>query len=132
VIPVEPSAKGEASIGGLESLVAGIEDSLNIDVGVLAAVPTAFKDTTDQREVLDQLSYSAPVTIRERSSLMEGCWKQQCSAFTYVAEHRDRRREYEVDTLSKYDELARFLEERAGINAPAPPEPGDLELEVRA
>ncbi|WP_117595594.1 MULTISPECIES: ParA family protein [Haloprofundus] len=130
VIPVEPSAKGRAAVEGLEALVAGFEDQLGIDVGVLAAVPVAFKDTRDQRTVLDEIDYAIPEVVGERASLMEGCWMQQCSAFTYVREHRDRHREYELETLAQFDRLARHLEETVGIEAPNPPEPGDLTHEV--
>lgn len=128
VIPVEPSAKGRASVQGLEGVVAGMEDSLGIEVGVLAAVPTGFKDTRDQRAVLDELAYTAPVIIGDRTSLMEGCWQQQCSAYTYVREHRDRRRDYEVETLAQFDDLARFLEEQVNLEAPHPPERGSLDV----
>jgi cellulose biosynthesis protein BcsQ len=127
VIPVEPSAKGEAAIRGLEGLVNGLEDTLDIEVGVLAALPIGYKDTTDQREMLEAIEYPAPEVIGDRTSLMEGCWRQQCSAFRYVAEHRDRRRDYEVETLAQYDRLARHLEEQVGIEAPNPPEPGAVE-----
>ncbi|KTG07729.1 chromosome partitioning protein ParA [Haloprofundus marisrubri] len=126
VIPVEPSAKGRAAVEGLEALVAGFEEQLDIDVGVLAAVPVAFKDTRDQRTVLDEIDYAIPEIIGERASLMEGCWMQQCSAFTYVREHRDRHRKYELETLAQFDRLARNLEGTVGIEAPNPPEPGDL------
>lgn len=129
VIPIEPSAKGQASVEGLEGVVTGMEDTLDIDVGVLAALPTRFKNTRDQREMLENLQYEAPVVIGDRTSLMEGCWKQQCSAFTYVREHRDRRRDYEGETLAQFDELARYLETQVGIEAPNPPEPGALEDE---
>jgi len=47
VIPVEPSAKGRAAVEGLESLVAGLEDQLDVEVGVMAAVPIGFKNTRD-------------------------------------------------------------------------------------
>lgn len=132
VIPVEPSAKGEASVKGLESLVAGIEDTLDIDVGVLAAVPVKWSNTNEAQRVLDELEYSTPEVFRSRESLMNGCWRQQCSAFTYVSEHRDRTRDHELDTLERYDRLARHLEQQAGVEAPAPPEPGALEPEVTA
>ena len=128
VIPVEPSAKGKASVRGLESVVAGLQNQLNIDIGVLAAVPIRFKDTRDQREMLDALEYSAPVVIGDRTSLMEGCWKQQCSAFRYVREFRDRQRDYELTTLAQYDDLARYLEGQAELDAPSPPEPGSVEI----
>ncbi|NIC01014.1 ParA family protein [Halobacterium sp. R2-5] len=130
VIPVEPSAKGRAAVEGLESLVAGLEDQLDVEVGVLAAVPVGFKDTRDQRTVLDEIEYPIPEIIGERASLMEGCWMQQCSAFEYVREHRDRRRDYEIETLAQFDRIARRLEQEVGIEAPNPPKPGDLDHEV--
>ncbi|WP_435197447.1 ParA family protein [Natronomonas sp. EA1] len=129
VIPIEPSAKGQASVEGLEGVVAGMEDTLDIDIGVLAAVPTRFKNTRDQREMLEKLQYDTPVVIGDRTSLMEGCWKQQCSAYTYVRDHRDRKRDYEIETLAQFDELARNLEAQVGLDAPNPPEPGALEDE---
>jgi cellulose biosynthesis protein BcsQ len=126
VIPVEPSAKGQASVEGLENLASNFAAQLNIDVGVLAAVPNQVKDTTDQQAILADVELSAPERIRDRTSLMEGCWNEQCSAFTYVREHRSQRRDYEVETLAKLDRIARFLEDEAGIEAPHPPEPGTL------
>jgi len=130
VIPVEPSAKGRAAVEGLESLVAGLEDQLDVEVGVLAAMPVGFKNTRDQRTILDEIDYPIPEVIGERASLMEGCWMQQCSAFEYVREHRDRRRDYEIETLAQFDRIARHLEEQVGLEAPNPPEPGDLDHEV--
>lgn len=130
VIPVEPSAKGRAAVEGLESLVAGLQDELDVEVGVLAALPMGFKDTRDQRAILEHIDYPIPETIKERTSLMEGCWMEQCSAFEYVAEHRSRRRDYEIETLAKFDRLARYLEAEVGLEAPNPPEPGDLDHEV--
>jgi cellulose biosynthesis protein BcsQ len=126
VIPVEPSAKGQASIRGLEALVDGLESNLGVDVGVLAAVPIGFKRTRDQEKILDEIGYTTPVVIGDRTSLMEGLWKQQCSAYTYVTEYRDRQRDYEVETLGKFDELARYLEQQVDMEAPNPPESGDL------
>jgi len=130
VIPVEPSAKGKASIEGLEGVVDGMEETLGIEVGVLAAVPIGFKNTRDQRATVKELEYSVPVVIGDRTSLMEGCWQQQCSAFTYVRDHRSRQRDYEIETLAQFDELARTLEAQVGIEAPNPPEPGDVAHEV--
>ena len=130
VIPVEPSAKGRAAVRGLESLVAGLQEQLDVDVGVLAAVPVGFKDTRDQRQILEEIEYSIPEIIGERASLMEGSWMQQCSAFRYVREFRDREREYEVETLAQFDRVARHLEETVDLEAPDPPEPGDLDHEV--
>ena len=130
VIPVEPSAKGEAAVEGLEELVSGFEEQLDVQVGVLAAIPIGFKNTRDQRSILDGIDYPVPEVVGERASLMEGCWMQQCSAFEYVREHRDRRRDYEIETLAKFDRLARHLEAEVGIDAPNPPEPGDVDHEV--
>lgn len=130
VIPIEPSAKGRAAVEGLEALVTGLQDQLNVDVGVLAAVPIGFKDTRDQRTILNEIDYSTPEIIGERASLMEGCWMQQCSAFRYVREFRDRRRDYELETLAQFDQLARYLEQEVGLGAPNPPDPGDLDHEV--
>jgi len=130
VIPIEPSAKGRAAVEGLEALVQGLEDQLEVDVGVLGAIPLGFKDTRDQRQILEEIEYPIPEVIGERASLMEGCWMQQCSAFEYVRKYRDRKRDYEVETLAQFDRIARHLEEQVGLEAPNPPEPGDLEHEV--
>lgn len=130
VIPIEPSAKGRAAVQGLESLVAGLETQLDVDVGVLAAVPIGFKDTRDQRTIIEEIQYPIPEIIGERASLMEGCWMQQCSAFRYVSEFRDRQRDYEIETLAQFDRIARHLEQEVGLETPNPPEPGDLEHEV--
>lgn len=130
VIPFEPSAKGEASVEGLETLVAGLGEQLNLDVGVLASVPMEYKGTNDQKEVLENIQYPIPETIRERTSLLEGCWKEQCSAFRYVREVRSRQREREIDTLAKFDRIARYLEKQVDLQAPNPPEPGDVDHEV--
>ncbi len=132
VIPVEPSAKGQASVDGLQELATNFADQLNIDVGVLAAVPNGVKNTSDQQEILGEIAFPTPEVIGDRTSLMEGCWKQQCSAFRYVEEHRPRRRDYELDTLAQFDRLARFLEAEAGVEAPSPPEPGALKERRKA
>jgi cellulose biosynthesis protein BcsQ len=121
VIPFEATAKGQESIDGLDDLVEGLEENIGVDVGVLAVVPLGYKDTRDQREILDDLQdsgFPVPVVIGERGSLMEGSWKQQCSPYRYVDEHRNRQRDYELETLEKFDELARHLEQEAGLTTP--------------
>lgn len=119
VIPFEATAKGQESIDGLDDLVEGLESSIGVDVGVLAIVPIGYKDTRDQREILGELregGFPVPVVIGERGSLMEGCWNRQCSPYTYVEDHRDQKREYELDTLEQFDELARHLERHADLD----------------
>ncbi|WP_135305932.1 ParA family protein [Haloarcula amylovorans] len=114
VIPFEPSGKGQQSVTGLTDLVDGLEETLDINVGVLAAVPNRYKGTNDQEEMLDRLeamNYDVPVVFRERTSLLEGCWRQQCSAFAYIEEHRSRERDYELETLERFETLARRLRE---------------------
>jgi len=118
VIPFEATAKGQESIDGLDDLVDGLEDTLDVDVGVLAVVPIGYKDTRDQREILTELEdsgFPVPVVIGERSSLMEGAWRKQCTPYRYIDEHRSRRRDYEVETLTRFDTLARTLESQAEI-----------------
>jgi cellulose biosynthesis protein BcsQ len=119
VIPFEATAKGQESIDGLDDLVEGLESTIGVDVGVLAVVPVGYKDTRDQREILAELresGFPVPVVVGERSSLMEGAWRQQCSPYRYVAEHRDRKRDYELETLDRFDELARHLEQEAELD----------------
>jgi cellulose biosynthesis protein BcsQ len=121
VIPFEATAKGQESIDGLDDLVEGLETNIGVDVGVLAVVPIGYKDTRDQREILGTLrdsGFAVPVVIGERGSMMEGCWKEQCSPYTYISEHRDRKRDYELDTLDQFDDLARHLEREAGLERP--------------
>lgn len=130
VIPVEPSAKGQASVEGLEELATNFASQLNIDVGVLGAVPNGVKNTSDQKEMIDEIAFPTPEVIGDRTSLLEGSWKQQCSAFRYVQDHRDRQRDYEIETLAQLDRIARYLEEQAGLEAPNPPEPGALKVKV--
>ncbi|WP_129113783.1 ParA family protein [Halegenticoccus tardaugens] len=130
VLPFEPSGKGQASVSGLDDLVSNLEDQLDINIGVLAAVPNRVKGTRDQDAIIEEIEaqgFDVPIVVRDRTSLLEGCWRKRCSAFTYVREHRDRRREYELETLAQFDRLARHLEAQSSLEAPSPPEPGNLE-----
>lgn len=95
-------------------MVVNLGDALGFDVGVLAVVPNGIGQTTEQERYAEQiqnLGYDAPVAFRDRSSLFEGCWDKQCTAFHYVGYHRSRRRDYEVDTLDKLRDLATHIEE---------------------
>ena len=114
VLPVEPTGKGIQSVEGIQDMVVNLEDALGFDVGVLAIVPNGIGRTTKQEQYVEQireLGYDAPVALRDRSSLFEGCWDQQCTAFHYVGYHRNRRRDYEVATLDKLRDLAAHIEE---------------------
>ncbi|MXV60539.1 AAA family ATPase [Natronorubrum sp. JWXQ-INN-674] len=118
VIPVEPTGKGMQSVLGLEELVDGLEDRLEAEIGVLSAVPNGIGRTSDQERYLTEIrdrGYPAPVALRDRSSLFEGCWDQQCTPRHYVTEHRDRQRDHEMETLEKIDELAATIEEVGGL-----------------
>ena len=114
VVPVEPTGKGIQSVEGLEDVVENLGAELGFDVGVLAVVPVGVGRTTDQQNYLariQELGYHAPIALRDRSSLFEGCWDAQCTAFHYVAYHRSSQRDYEVETLDKIRELAAHIEE---------------------
>jgi chromosome partitioning protein len=114
VIPLEPTGKGMQSIEGLQDVVQGFEDTVGVTVGVLAVVPNGVGRTTDQQRYLTrirELGYDAPVAIGERSSLFEGCWDKQTTAFAYVNEYRSRKRDHEMETLEQLHELASHLEE---------------------
>ena len=122
VIPLELSGKGEQSVEGLSDLVSGLESELDISIGVLAAVPNEVKNTADQRtyrEELEALGYDVPVSIGDRTSMFEGCWRQQCSAYTFVENHRDRKRDYEQATLDQFDDLASHLSRAVGLEVPS-------------
>jgi cellulose biosynthesis protein BcsQ len=138
VLPFEPSGKGQASVSGLTDLVTNLEAQLEINIGVLAVVPNRVKGTKDQEAIVADIEaqgFEIPVRFGDRTSLLEGCWRKQCSAFRYIQQHRDRHREYELETLAEFDRLARHLEESGNVEAPDPPAPGELrrdEPEVRA
>lgn len=132
VLPLEPSGKGQASVSGLDDLVTNLEEQLEINIGVLAAVPNRVKGTRDQDTIIEEIQaqgFEVPVIFRDRTSLLEGCWRKKCSAFTYIDKHRSRHRDYELETLAQFDQLARHLEAQGDIEAPNPPEPGSLDHE---
>jgi cellulose biosynthesis protein BcsQ len=133
VLPIEPSEKGKASVKGLKKVVDNLSRELEMDITVLAAIPNGFKGTNDQTEILeevDELGYDTPEIIGVRGSLFEGSWREHCSAFNYVRDHRSRQRDYEIETLAQLDRIARHLEEKFDIEAPNPPEPGELKEPV--
>lgn len=112
VIPFEPSGKGYESVQGLDQVVTGLEDSLGIEVGVLAIVPNRYKGMNDQDRFLEELQndgWELPIRLRERSSLFEGCWAEQCTAYRYIDEYRERERDHELETLEKLDDLATHI-----------------------
>ncbi|CCQ35018.1 Spo0A activation inhibitor protein [Halorhabdus tiamatea SARL4B] len=120
VIPFEPSGKGYESVQGLDQLVGGLEGELGIEVGVLAVVPNRYKGMNDQDRFLEELQsdgWDVPIRLRERSSMLEGCWAEQCTAYRYIDEYRDRDREHELDTLEKLDELANHIRQTKVVEA---------------
>ena len=120
VIPFEPSGKGYESVQGLDQLVAALEEQLDIEVGVLAVVPNRYKGMNDQDRFLEQIQadgWDVPIRLRERSSLLEGCWAEQCTAFRYIEEHRARERDHEMDTLDKIEQLAAHIRQTQVVEA---------------
>lgn len=120
VIPFEPSGKGYESVQGLDQLVGGLEEQLGIEVGVLAVVPNRYKGMNDQDRFLAELEddgWESPIRLRERSSLLEGCWAEQCTAFRYIEDHREREREHELETLEKIEELAEQIRATQAVEA---------------
>lgn len=125
LIPAELSAKGRQSVEGLRDVVTGIEEQLeDVEVGVLAVVPNRVSNTRKQKEYEEKLADQdlpvAPVSIRERRAMLEGAWDNQVSAFEFVAEHRKRKRQREVETLRKFDRLARFVSAEFGVELDEP------------
>jgi chromosome partitioning protein len=114
VVPIEATGKGMQAINGVEDMVGNLEDALNLNINILAIVPNGVGQITNQEEYLNRirdLGYNIPVVLRDRSSLFGGCLDKQCTAFEYVAYHRNRQRDYEVETLDKLRELAANIEE---------------------
>lgn len=115
VVPVEPTGKGMQSVEGLEDVVINLQDSLDIDIGVMAVIPNGIGSTSDQQKYLERirdLGFDAPVAIADRSSLFEGCWDTQLPAAHYVQEVRNAY-DYEKETLGQLDDLATHIEEVA-------------------
>ncbi|QSG13544.1 ATPase involved in chromosome partitioning, ParAfamily (plasmid) [Halapricum desulfuricans] len=120
VIPFEPSGKGYESVQGLDQLVGGLEEQLGIEVGVLAVVPNRYKGMNDQERFLEQLQndgWDVPIKLRERSSMLEGCWAEQCTAYRYIEKHRKRERDHELDTIEKIDKLADHIRQTKAVEA---------------
>jgi cellulose biosynthesis protein BcsQ len=115
VVPLELSGKGSESVEGLSDLVAGLEGALGIDIYARAVVPIGYDGRLNahQRhlEEIEASDYPVSVVFASREALFSGCWDEQCSAFRFVDEHRDRRRQRETVTLEKIEELARHLED---------------------
>lgn len=118
LIPAELSAKGAESVDGLEDVVANIEETLDdIEVGILGVVPNKYSNTNVQEAYFEQLADHefavAPVTIRERGSMFGDAWDNQVSIFELAEddEYRDIR-DYERETLEKFDALAEFVTEQ--------------------
>ena len=114
MVPVEPTGKGIKSVNGIEDIVDNLEGQLGFEAGVLAVVPNGIGQTTDQQQYLDKiadLGYEVPVVIRDRTSLFEGCWDERCTAIEYIDSHRSQKRDYELDTIAKLENLTTHIEE---------------------
>jgi chromosome partitioning protein len=120
LVPAEPTAKGMQGVESLSSMTANLETMLTeeldteMSVGVLAVIPNGIGRTSSQERYQDRindLGYPAPVALRQRQSMFEGAWDEQCTPQEFVDEHRDRKRDHELETLAKIDELATALEE---------------------
>ncbi|WP_435156543.1 ParA family protein [Haladaptatus sp. DFWS20] len=118
LIPAELSAKGAQSVEGLRDVVTNIEETLgDIEVGVLGVVPNKVANTNVQREYRALLGEQdlpiTPVSIRERGSMLGDAWDGQVSIFELATndEYRDLR-DYERETLEKFDRLAAFISEQ--------------------
>lgn len=115
LIPAELSPKGKQSVDGLRDVVDGIEETLgDLEIGVLGVVPNKVSDTNLQQVYEDRLADQdlpvAPVSIRERGSMLSAAWENQVSVFRLAEdeEYRDLR-DYERQTLDKFDGLAAFI-----------------------
>jgi len=128
VAPVKPAGKGNLSLEGLEELVGNMERELDIEIGLSCVVPSGVGQTNAHQQYQDQFentdSFSTPVTIGNRESLMDAMWEARGSAFKVIEErwktfqrdgemvsepgHR-RTRDREVETLQTLYELAWFI-----------------------
>lgn len=121
VMPVEPSGKGSKSIEGLQMMVRNLEEKVNIEVGVVALVPSGVSDTRTHNSYVDELEdsgFAVPTVIRERASMMQEMWDAHGSAYKVVEEEfvegepgERRSRDSEINTLYKYDDLAEYIAE---------------------
>jgi len=125
LIPAELSPKGKQSIDGLRDVVEGIEETLgDIEVGVLGVVPNKVSGTNTQEKYEDRLADQelpvAPVSIRERGSMLGDAWDNQVSIYRLAEseEYRDLRG-YEEQTLEKFDELAAYITQQFETEVPA-------------
>jgi cellulose biosynthesis protein BcsQ len=137
LLPVRYSPKGDQSISGLVQSVEGIEETLaDVEVGILGIVPNGVKRTKTQQAFEERIAERdlpvAPVTIHEREAMFDGAWREHCSAYTFVAKHRERQRERELETLAKFDELARHVAGEFGVElTPEDVTDDSLELPTR-
>jgi cellulose biosynthesis protein BcsQ len=98
VAPVKPAGKGNLSLDGLEQLVTGMQNKLDIQVGLSCVVPSGVGQTNAhqqyQRKFEDTEEFATPVSIADRESMMDEMWEARGSAFKVVEE---RWKTHEVD-----------------------------------
>lgn len=117
VAPVKPAGKGNLSLDGLEQLVTGMEEKLDIQVGLSCVVPSGVGQTNAhqqyQRKFDATEEFATPVSIGDRESMMDEMWEARGSAFKVVEE---RWKTHEVN-----DEM---------VSEPGPRRVSDRELET--
>ncbi|MCD2203692.1 MULTISPECIES: ParA family protein [Halobacteriales] len=98
VAPVKPAGKGNLSLDGLEQLVTGMEDKLDIQVGLSCVVPSGVGQTNAHQQYQQKFEgteeFATPVSIADRESMMDEMWEARGSAFKVVEE---RWKTHEVD-----------------------------------
>ena len=128
VAPVKPAGKGNLSLSGLEELVGNMQDQLEIEIGLSCVVPSGVGRTNAHQQYLERFentdSFSTPVTIGNRESMMDAMWEAEGSAYKVVEERwktfekagekvsepgQRRVRDREVETLEKLYRLAYFI-----------------------
>lgn len=90
VAPVKPAGKGNLSLDGLEQLVTGMENKLDIQVGLSCVIPSGVGQTNAHQQYQTKFEateeFATPVSIGDRESMMDEMWEARGSAFKVVEE----------------------------------------------
>jgi cellulose biosynthesis protein BcsQ len=123
ITPMEPTGKGSLSIDGIKDIINGMEDALNIDIGISAVLPMAAKGTNIHESYLGDMEAkrAVPITVGERSALMDLMWDANYSIFRLTegrykftdgepVEHgRHSPRDHNIKTVLKIWDLAHHI-----------------------